>query len=120
VLQSDISRCNLFKNRVTRALPVPESIPCNIPGFDQFRNSGRVTQNILRCGDKSRRFRNVNNASVTRERTKEERFHTGVVQQRYIEADNRIKVSVDGALHSVMVVRDFGTVEEWSAKCAAQ
>ncbi len=38
----------------------------------------------------------------------------------YVETDNRTKVNVDVAVNSVLVVRDFGTDEEWAAKVAAQ
>jgi hypothetical protein len=38
----------------------------------------------------------------------------------YVETDNRTKVSVDVALNSVLVVRDFGDDATWAAKCAAQ
>lgn len=38
----------------------------------------------------------------------------------YVETDNRAKVSVDVAVNSVMVVRDFGTDAEWQAKALAQ
>jgi hypothetical protein len=38
----------------------------------------------------------------------------------YVETDNRTKVSVDVAINNVLVVRDYGSDDQWAAKCAAQ
>lgn len=38
----------------------------------------------------------------------------------YVETDNRTKVSVDVAVNSVLVIRDFGDDATWAARCAAQ